>query len=61
MLLEYALRLLIQNQQMQSLLKSNFDEQLQHFRHSVNLSELGNIDEIFTDVRDKTQGRSIEI
>lgn len=64
MLLEYALRSLLQVQETRNLEKttqSKFDfwERLQHFRGSVNLSELGDIDEIFSNVRDKDSGRTI--
>ncbi|MDM8545297.1 type II toxin-antitoxin system VapB family antitoxin [Candidatus Venteria ishoeyi] len=67
-LLEYALRSLLQVQQSQATSKADstaseidFWEHLQHFRSTVDLSELGDIDEIFANVRDKDVGRTVEL
>lgn len=64
MLLEYALRTLLQAQQAKASVETSnigFWAQLQDFRAEADLSELKGIDEIFADVRDKTTGRVVEL
>jgi hypothetical protein len=59
-LLEEALRLLIQAKK-KTRPPENFWDALQHFRASTDLIALGDIDEIFADVRDKAPGRPVEL
>lgn len=59
-LLEESLRVLIQAKK-KSQPTENFWDALQHFRATTDLTELGDIDEIFADVRDKSPGRPVEL
>ncbi len=59
-LLEESLRVLIQNHT-KAAQPTHFWDALQHFRATTDLTELGDIDEIFADVRDKDLGRRVEL
>ena len=41
--------------------KQDFWEALQRFRASTDLDELGDIDEVFTDVRSQDSGRVVDL
>ena len=59
-LLEEGLRVLIQNNTKVPQ-PTHFWDDLQRFRATTDLTELGDIDEIFADVRDKDPGRLVEL
>jgi hypothetical protein len=59
-LLEESLRILIQTHT-KAPQPAHFWEALQRFRATTDLTELGDIDEVFADVRDKDPGRSVEL
>lgn len=60
-LLEEGLRMLIQSNTKKAPQPAHFWEALQRFRATTDLTELGDIDEVFADVRDKDPGRSVEL
>lgn len=67
-LLEYALRLLIQVTKQSDTVSVNTDSdqagfwaQLQRYRGSVNLQQFADVDDIFSNIRDTSCGREVEL